>query len=641
MPVSASTLVAGGVLFTAALLSTSVQVASAAAFGVNEDSKSVAVVEDNLDGDAIESSGENQKNVEGAQNRHHGMGRRRHRRHNSDHGSAASDSDASQKGGEAPPPLKARRGHHNANNNVGRHAAPLSVAADAKKVMEPLANLNPLAAGLPQPVRHHKHRTDDRKSALDSTAEVDEAKKGTKGGDDRRQHHRANGHQHHDNKKEKLGGTANKRFDVSFERILQSPILTNAFSTSTYNYNSAYVPHVGTDSHDTFPRDCLAVRVQNYTAGLAAAARSSLSPSALLSHAKNYLNGNSGSDAQKPQEPHLGVGYIGPSSISIICEDSYDYPFAKENTWIVLQPSQADYQALGTEDPRVVHLKTSIETEELKSRRAALAESSSPNPPLTLKDGTLLMYYTAVNNKTSDGHVTAVLALALCHLSVDPHCTNWELRGPILPDRAWSKSGAMLIVPDRADPPTDNKTSAAPPVHYLLFGDSDIFVATTTDFLTYNDTGSTLMTTRADPFFDSNLIEAGPPPELLSDNESFIFLYNSARNVDIPNPDPNWKLQYNLGFAILALPTDNTAGAIPSVVQRADLPILSPELGWETCNNASGVPGLTADVVFVEGMKRLRRSRSNKSGTDLFLVYYQGADARMGVGLLTVDIIED
>ncbi len=185
--------------------------------------------------------------------------------------------------------------------------------------------------------------------------------------------------------------------------------------------------------------------------------------------------------------------------------------------------------------------------------------------------------------------------------------TNWKFYGPLFPSLAWSKSGSLLI---------HNDTH-----RYLFFGDSGITIAQTKDLIHYDLSSTLLLHTRSD-HFDSALVEAGPQPLKLSDN-NYLFLYNSAQHTSIPNPKPGWNLQYNLGWAILNV--DNPT----QVLARSESPILSPELDWETCDNNSGIwakRGLTPLVVFIEGWK--------KTGNDTFLVWYQGCDSSMGLAEL-------
>ena len=218
----------------------------------------------------------------------------------------------------------------------------------------------------------------------------------------------------------------------------------------------------------------------------------------------------------------------------------------------------------------------------------------------------MIRFYTAVSRTNASWR--AQLALATCKTDCSKK-DNWVPHGPLFPDVVWTKSGSLLI---------HNATH-----RYLFFNDSNIAIAETTDLFQYRLTDKYLLQIRSNSF-DSALVEAGPEPLKLSDN-NYLFLYNSARQTNIPNPKPNWVLEYNLGWTILD-------GENPTVVlARSDQPILSPELDWEKCDNSSNEwadRGLTPLVVFVEGWK--------KTGENTFLIWYQGCDTTMGLAELKV-----
>ncbi|CAF1101615.1 unnamed protein product [Rotaria sp. Silwood1] len=270
---------------------------------------------------------------------------------------------------------------------------------------------------------------------------------------------------------------------------------------------------------------------------------------------------------------------VGPSKIAVSRSIDHNYlkysHITQEN--IIIDIDQ-DYQSLGAEDPRVV-----------------------------LFNGTYYLFYTAVS-KIPSGDWRAQLALATC----ENDCLtkgNWKLHGPLFPDVFWCKSGSLLI---------HNDTH-----RYLFFNDSNISIAQTKDLIHYSLTNNYLLRTRSDAF-DSELVEAGPEPLKLSD-ENYLFLYNSARRTNITNPKPGWSLEYNLGWTILN-------GENPTeILARSNQPIFSPELDWEKCDNTSAEwanRGLTPLVIFVEGWK--------KTTQDTFLVWYQGCDSTMGLAELTV-----
>jgi predicted GH43/DUF377 family glycosyl hydrolase len=279
------------------------------------------------------------------------------------------------------------------------------------------------------------------------------------------------------------------------------------------------------------------------------------------------------------------VGVQVPSKIAVFCESGDRQTFSS-TPYVVIDPSQSPAQADGCEDPRVV----------------------------LLPDGkTLIMMYSAVNLVPNAAR--SKLSLASCNTVIDPQCRSWELHGAIFPSIFWSKSGALLIRPEGAP-------------HFLFWGDTNISIATTYNFYNYTDTATFVVSTRSD-FFDSALVEAGPPPLQLSDG-NHIFLYNSARVSSIPNPKPGWDLEYNVGYVIVNASLKSST--LPVVVERSSSPIFSPVLGWELCDTASMVPGQTPLVVFVEGAKPL------PGVPNTFLVYYQGCDTSLGVALLHVDI---
>lgn len=159
---------------------------------------------------------------------------------------------------------------------------------------------------------------------------------------------------------------------------------------------------------------------------------------------------------------------------------------------------------------------------------------------------------------------------------------------------------------------------------------------------------------RNDSYFDSHLVEGGPPPLPLADG-NYLYIYNSARCALVvgsfffspPTQGTRFRndnnsgngLQYNIGWAILN-------GANPSqILQRCNEPLLSPTTGWEVRCLSSHIPlllsltlsqigtapwlGLTPNVVFCEGM-------SVGEQADTFVIYYGGADSVLGAAEVRV-----
>ena len=201
-----------------------------------------------------------------------------------------------------------------------------------------------------------------------------------------------------------------------------------------------------------------------------------------------------------------------------------------------------------------------------------------------------VMLYSAVQ---ADPFISK-LALATSSDPTDPN--KWVRHGTLY--NTWSKSGAIII---------DNKK----PHYFMIWGDSSLAFTASDDLRTFKTLNKSWLQTRSDKF-DSVLVESGPPPIKLSDG-NYLFVYNSAKHIEFN------KIQYNVGYLILD-------GENPqNILQRSDVPILSPDMKWEK-------EGLVGNVVFVEGMKIL----VNKLGNDKFFIVYGAGDANIGGALVTV-----
>ena len=283
----------------------------------------------------------------------------------------------------------------------------------------------------------------------------------------------------------------------------------------------------------------------------------------------------------------------------------------------VVFEAKEDFERCGTEDPRVA-----------------------------LWNGTYFLFYTAYDcNKA---------ALALATTTGSPfNASSWVRHGVLFPQAKWSKSGAAIFSPSFSTTPTATMAHRAPepgaPLsagaeptakttatakHHLLWGDSSIdpglHVATSSNGLNWTLIPNKLvLPVRADPHFDSALVEAGPPPLPLSHSNHLFFLYNSARK-GFPSPKPGYDLQYNVGFAVL------NASDPSQVLQRSSEPLLSPSLEWEIGNTTEY---LTPNVVFVEGMlpaPPTHRSQlscpqpSHPTKQGRFIAIYGAADSALG-----------
>eukprot|EP01147_Barroeca_monosierra_P010543 gene10543-2670_t len=274
---------------------------------------------------------------------------------------------------------------------------------------------------------------------------------------------------------------------------------------------------------------------------------------------------------------------VTPSSICV-SSVSADGMHATKDLRIVFHP-QEHYEACGTEDPRISKLGDKY-----------------------------FMFYTAY-----DCH-RAALALAV---TVDPYnASAWERQGILFPQLSWSKSGAPFFRE------THN-------VQYLIWGDSSVFkglhVAVSEDGISWKTLEQHILPVRSGPFFDTALVEAGPPPLPLQSGH-LLFLYNSARD-GFPSPKPGYNLQYNIGFAIL-----NHSDPV-NVLQRSASPILSPRLSWEVGNTTKY---LTPNVVFAEGMVKTTAALTNLTCPEYytedgrFLTLYGAADSAVGAAEILV-----
>lgn len=105
--------------------------------------------------------------------------------------------------------------------------------------------------------------------------------------------------------------------------------------------------------------------------------------------------------------------------------------------------------------------------------------------------------------------------------------SSWKRHGFVFPNIGWSKSGALLFRDEESGP------------HYLIWGDNWLTMATSYDLTNFTNSHGKFLETRAD-YFDSYLVEAGPPPLKLSDG-NYLFFYNSARD-GFPSSKPGYTL---------------------------------------------------------------------------------------------------
>ncbi len=238
------------------------------------------------------------------------------------------------------------------------------------------------------------------------------------------------------------------------------------------------------------------------------------------------------------------MSYGGTSRIGLaISRDGMHFNIVKDS---VLYPNTRWEEVGGCEDPRIVYI-----------------------------NGTFYVTYTAF-----DG-ITARLAMAS-----SKDLIHWTKIGPLFPDMRWSKSGAIVC---------EYKNGKAVPVkingHYwMYFGDREIYLARSKNLINWTIVGVVLRPREG--YFDSVIVEAGPPAILLKD--AILLIYNAHDENRV----------YRVGWAMF-----DRKDPI-KLIARCKRPILEPEDPWE-------IAGQVPNVVFVEALVLY-------NGT--WYMYYGGAD---------------
>ncbi|MEW6279249.1 MAG: glycoside hydrolase family 130 protein, partial [Candidatus Eremiobacterota bacterium] len=244
-----------------------------------------------------------------------------------------------------------------------------------------------------------------------------------------------------------------------------------------------------------------------------------------------------GEDASEP--PAAITGRLG------LAESRDGIVFQREEQPVFVP--QEPYESRGVEDPRLVKLA-----------------------------GTYWMTYTAY-----DGQVAR-----LC-LASSPDLRAWQRHGVLFPEfpefNHWTKSGALL--PQQVDGRW-----------VMYFGDSQIWLATSSDLVGWSYHGEPVMRTRPGRF-DSRLIEPGPPP--IWTDQGILLIYNCADETN----------RYSTAAALFAHDDPR------HLIARLEHPFLEPTLPWE-------IEGYVPNVVFAEGLCR-------QDGR--WLLYYGDADRCVGV----------
>ncbi|WFO75059.1 family 43 glycosylhydrolase [Desulfurococcaceae archaeon MEX13E-LK6-19] len=203
------------------------------------------------------------------------------------------------------------------------------------------------------------------------------------------------------------------------------------------------------------------------------------------------------------------------------------------------------------------------------------------DPRIVKVNNTYYMTYTAY-----DG-VTARLALARSRDLI-----HWEKLGVVFPDWGWSKSGAILPVKINGK-------------YVMYFGDSNIWIAYSDDMVHWVTSRDWVVLRPRPGYFDSKLVEPGPPP-ILTD-EGILLIYNAA--------DENNR--YSVGWVLFSK-DDPT-----KVIARSEKPILEPEFEWE-------IYGQVPNVVFATSLVMVN---------DRLYLYYGAADTYVGLAVASLETL--
>ena len=279
-------------------------------------------------------------------------------------------------------------------------------------------------------------------------------------------------------------------------------------------------------------------------------------------------------------EEKLGEKEIGGHTSRIGLAASADGRTYERQTEPVFYPGQDDQQKFewpgGVEDPRIV------ETE----------------------DGTYVLTYTQWNRKVPR------LAIA-----TSPDLTTWTKHGPVFEEydngkyhNRETKSGAIITT-------IKNGKLVAAKIngkYWMYFGVPHVWLASSDDLLDWTPvedyTGALAPVLSPRPgYFDSWLVEAGPPPVLTDDG--IVVLYNAGNSQNIGEEDLGNRV-YTGGQALF------DANEPWKLLDRSDEPFIQPELPFEKSGQYKD------GTTFVEGLVYF---------DDVWYLYYGTADSMVGV----------
>lgn len=172
---------------------------------------------------------------------------------------------------------------------------------------------------------------------------------------------------------------------------------------------------------------------------------------------------------------------------------------------------------------------------------------------------------------------------ARLNFAVSKDLKNWEKRGVMMPDWNSEKAGAFRVKWDEArnTGAAKKEWSKAGGVfsekidnrYWMLFGDSNIWLANSSDGLKWEQEWEPFIRPRKGNYFDNAHIEMGPPP--IKTDAGWLVLYHGIDD----------KIVYRLGFLLLDLNNPS------KILYRSDKPIFEPEEPYELSGIVDILPG--------------------------------------------------
>lgn len=226
------------------------------------------------------------------------------------------------------------------------------------------------------------------------------------------------------------------------------------------------------------------------------------------------------------------------------------------------------------------------------------------------EDGEYVMTYTAYDGQTA----------RLC-VAVSEDLIEWEKKGLAFKSRRyrnlWSKSGSVVSRLNSEGNPEAVKVNGK---YWMYWGDTNMFIASSDNLfdwtpVTNSDGELTVVFKPRNEYFDSRLIEPGPPA--LVTEKGILLIYNGM-NLDSLGRDEN-----------LAPGTYSTGQALLSKESPAQLLDRTPGYFLTPVNDFE-ITGQIGNVCFVEAFVRFN---------DKFFLYYGTADSKIAV-VTSTEMIE-